>query len=193
MPAPARTSTAAIVSAGRMILERDGLSGLTMQAVAGAVGVRAPSLYKRVRDRSALIRLLADDVADELAERLDAAATSGDPDRDLRAVLEEFRAFAHSHQAAYPLLFDPRPGGTSPEVRDRSSAVVLRVAEGLAGEREALAGARMIVAWGHGFVTMELAGAFQLGGDVEAAWAYGVDGLVRALGRDGRRSLSGSR
>ena len=193
MPAPARTSTSEIVSAGRAILERDGLSGLTMQAVAGAVGVRAPSLYKRVRDRSALIRLLADDVAAELAERLDAAATTGDPDRDLRAVLGTFRTFAHTNQAAYPLLFDPRPGGTSPEVRDRSSAVVLRVAEGLTGETDALAGARMIVAWAHGFVTMELADAFQLGGDVDAAWAYGVDGLGRALRRDRGRSLTGSR
>jgi hypothetical protein len=39
----------------------------------------------------------------------------------------------------------------------------------------------MITAWAHGFVTMELAGAFRLGGDVEEAWAYALDGLVGAL------------
>jgi hypothetical protein len=40
-----------------------------------------------------------------------------------------------------------------------------------------------VVAWANGFVTMELAGAFQLGGDVDEAWDYALDGLVVALGR----------
>ena len=54
MPTPERTSYAEIVAAGRDILEESGPTGLTMQSVAQRVGVRAPSLYKRVRDRDAL-------------------------------------------------------------------------------------------------------------------------------------------
>src|SRR5215470_551998 len=155
MPAPARTSTAAVVAAGRTILERDGLPGLTMQAVADAVGVRAPSLYKRVRDRAALVRLIADDLAAELAERLDDAATTGDAEQDLRSVVAAFREFAHANPAAYPLLFDPRRGGPSPEALERSSAAVLGVAADLAGADRALPAARTVVAWAHGFVSME--------------------------------------
>ena len=52
MPTPSRTSTAEIVAAGRAILEAEGFEGLTMQRVAAAVGVRAPSLYKRVDGRA---------------------------------------------------------------------------------------------------------------------------------------------
>lgn len=181
MPAPARTSTAAVVTAGRAILERDGLAALTMQAVADAVGVRAPSLYKRVRDRGALVRLIADDVAGELAESLDAAAAGGDAEQDLRGVAAAFRAFAHANPAAYPLLFDPRPGGPSPEALARSSAAVLGVAAALAGQERALPAARTFVAWASGFVSMELAGAFQLGGEVEEAWEYGVNLLAESL------------
>ena len=59
MPTPDRTSLAEIVEAGRELLERDGIQGLTMQAVATQVGVRAPSLYKRVSNRDALVALVA--------------------------------------------------------------------------------------------------------------------------------------
>jgi len=185
MPAPARTSTEAVVTAARGIVERDGLDALTMQRVADEVGVRAPSLYKRVRDRADLVRLVADQVAYELADRLDAVVGSGDPHDDLRAVAGAFREFARANPASYTLLFDPRSGGMSPEARDTSVSVLLRVATDLAGPDDGLSAARLVTAWATGFVAMELAGAFQLGGDVESAWAYAVEHLVAAVAGDG--------
>ncbi|MGC4112841.1 MAG: WHG domain-containing protein [Nocardioides sp.] len=182
MPAPARTSTEAVVAAGRDLLERDGLDSLTMQAVAHEVGVRAPSLYKRVAGRDALIGLIVESAALELAERIDTVVSGDDPAEDLRALAGEFRAFARSHPATFPLLFDPRQAGpASAAVRERSVSAVRRVAGRLAGAERELPAARMLVAWANGFVTMELAGAFQLGGDVEEAWEFGLAGLVRAL------------
>jgi AcrR family transcriptional regulator len=181
MPAPARTTTAAVVTAGRAILEQGGLDALTMQAVADAVGVKAPSLYKRVAGRDALVRLVVDQVALELAAEVDAAVAGADPAADLRAVADAFRRFARRNAAAYPLLFDPRQGGMSDHARDRSSQAVLRVSAALAGEEHGLAGARMVVAWAHGFVTMELAGAFRLGGEVEEAWDFALARMVTAL------------
>jgi AcrR family transcriptional regulator len=181
MPAPARTSTAAVVAAGRAIVETDGVEALTMQRVADAVGIRAPSLYKRVGSRSGLVRMVADQVALDLAETLDGAVGSGDPEADLRAVAAAFRSFARRNSASYPLVFEPGTGGISPEARDRASATVLEVARAIAGEQDALPAARTVVAWAQGFISMELSGAFQLGGDVDKAWEYGVTGLVRAL------------
>jgi AcrR family transcriptional regulator len=186
MPAHAQTSTAAIVAAGRYLLEEHGADALTMHSVAVAVGVRAPSLYKHVSSRSDLLRLILEDATDELTSALDAAAGSGEPAADLRAMAVAYRSFAHSNPAAYTLMYSPHalPGAT--ERSARSSATLLRTVAELAGPQHALLAARTIVAWANGFIAMELAGAFRLGGDVEQAWTFGLDQVLAAIRQAGR-------
>jgi len=75
------------------------------------------------------------------------------------------------------------PGATERAVR--SAATFLRVIAELAGPQHALHAARTIVAWAHGFITMELAGAFLLGGNVEQAWDFGLDRVLTAVRRIG--------
>ena len=82
MPTPDRTSLEAIVLAGRELLESDGLDGLTMQSVAQRVGVRAPSLYKRVRNRDELVALIADATLRELGSRIHEATGEAGGDVD---------------------------------------------------------------------------------------------------------------
>jgi AcrR family transcriptional regulator len=154
-----------------------------MRDVADAVEVRAPSLDKRVRSRSDLFRLILEDVADELTATLDAAASSGDPAADLRAMVAAYRRFAHANPAAYTLLWAPEAVSGATARYERSSATLLRVVTELAGPRHALPAARTIVAWAHGFITMELAGAFRLGGDVEQAWDFGLGRVLNAVQR----------
>src|SRR4051812_24199003 len=183
MPTPSRTSLEDIVAAGRALVTAGGPDALTMQAVAEKVGVRAPSLYKRVRDRSALLRLVVEDGLRELGIAMDAAANSGDAATDLRALATEFRDFAHAQPKLFGLLFASADDSAAPDVDllARASSPVIRTAERLAGPDDALPAARTITAWAVGFVQMELAGAFQLGGDVQEAFDYGIDRLAVAL------------
>ena len=58
---------------------------------------------------------------------------------------------------------------------------MLRLITELAGPKHALPAARTIVAWANGFITMELAGAFRLGGDLEDAWTFGMDRVLDAV------------
>jgi len=44
-----------------------------------------------------------------------------------------------------------------------------------------LEAARSTVAWARGFIEMELTGAFRLGGDVEAAYQYGIERITDAV------------
>ncbi|WP_448004141.1 TetR/AcrR family transcriptional regulator [Agromyces bauzanensis] len=184
MPTPERTSLVEIVRAGRDLLESGGLEGLTMQAVAHRVGVRAPSLYKRVRNREELVTLIVDSTVRELGERIAAAAdAAGDePRRALRRIARAGRDFAHERPTGFLLVFSP-----GSELRldtgslEAAVAPLLRVAAGLAGEEDALDSARMFTAWFTGFVSMELAGGFRLGGEVDRAFEFGLDRLAHAL------------
>ncbi|WP_030489194.1 TetR/AcrR family transcriptional regulator [Micromonospora chokoriensis] len=183
MPTPDRTSLADIVTAARQILESEGLPRLTMQAVAERVGVRAPSLYKRVRNRDALIRLVTEATVHDLGEQLSAVTGSGDPRQDLAELARAFRTFAHAQPASYHLIFANGPAETRPslDALTLASTPALRVAADLAGPEHALAAARTLTAWANGFISMELAGAFNLGGDLDDAFEFGIDRLTVAL------------
>ncbi|MCR2784345.1 MULTISPECIES: TetR-like C-terminal domain-containing protein [unclassified Microbacterium] len=187
MPTPARTSLDGIVAAGRAILASDGLAALTMQAVADRVGVRAPSLYKRVRSRDQLLRLIATAAAHELGDRLDAivARRTGGPDAraQLTELAHEVRSFAHARPEEYRLVFAPTSEATRPDPEALTHAVapLLHITTELAGADDALEAARTVTAWATGFIGMELAGAFRLGGDVDRAYAFGIARLATAL------------
>jgi AcrR family transcriptional regulator len=176
MPTPERTSLDAIVRAAAEILEEEGLTGVTMQAVAQRVGVRAPSLSKRVEGRDTLLRLVAEATLGELAARVE-------PIEDAAELAGAFRAFGRERPAAFLLVMAPAPGTpvARQEFRDAASTSVLRVAAGLAGEERALEAARTLTAWSTGFVGMEINGAFTLGGDVESAWRFGLSRVIAAL------------
>ncbi len=184
-PAHAKTSDEAILDAAAELLETGGLDALTMQEVARVVGVRAPSLYKRVRDRAALIRAVQEDAATELAVELDRATTGMDPRRDIVSMLNAFRGFAHRRAGVYGLLFAalPKDVQISPEANRAAIEPLFRVLTPLTGgdPERTLEAARLLVAFAHGFVSMELAGAFRLGGDVDAAWRAGVATIVDAV------------
>jgi AcrR family transcriptional regulator len=178
-PAPARTSTDAIVVAARSILESGGLDSVTMRSVAEAVGVKGPSLYKRLPDRAALLRAIADDVVGDLSRTMSRATDTSDPRADLRAAAVAYRTFVRANPHGYRLLFtdlaDANPDASSLAAL---GAPVVDAMTHLVDPSDALEGARTFVAWAHGFVSMELAGAFRLGGDLDAAYAFGIEAIL---------------
>ncbi|HMO09917.1 MAG TPA: TetR-like C-terminal domain-containing protein, partial [Actinotalea sp.] len=80
-------------------------------------------------------------------------------------------------------VFQPGAEATRADAEVSAAAVapLLRTARDLVGEGDALAAARTVTAWASGFLSMELADAFRMGGDVDEAFAFGVETLVSAL------------
>ena len=182
-PARARTSHDAILAAARALLEDGGLDAVTMQAVADRVGVRAPSLYKRLSGRPALLTALADDVAGDLARAVAPALAEADAEQAVRVLASRYRAFAHRSPAAYRVLFADLMPEANPSQRANADAAagLLQITRRLVGPERELEAARLLVSFAHGFVSMELAGAFRLGGDVDAAFEFAVEALIRGL------------
>jgi hypothetical protein len=51
----------------------------------------------------------------------------------------------------------------------------------LIGPSHALEAARTLVSWAHGFASMELAGGFRLGGDLDAAYEFGIESILAGV------------
>jgi AcrR family transcriptional regulator len=187
MPTPAKTGRDQVVAVARELLEQGGPDAVTMNAVAERVGVRPPSLYKHVRDRRALLAEVVAAAVGELNDRAEAARVDADPASTVRELLRALRRFAHEQPQGFGLVFGVVEGVPRPTPADlaRSLDPLLAATTALLGAEHALDGARFLTAWSTGHITMELGDAFQMGGDVEAAWEWGLERAVATVG--GRR------
>lgn len=98
------------------MIDRDGLTALSMRAVAGELGVGTMSLYRYVRDRHELEGLVVDAVLGSVNVTMPARATW---EKQLKVLAERIRAEAGAHPEAVPLLISHR----------HSSQSVMRCAE----------------------------------------------------------------
>ncbi len=190
MPAPPKTTDAEIIEAARKLVERDGHGGFSMNDVAAAVGVRAPSLYGRFADRAALLTAVEVEVWRKLARAIGRVPQRQDPVETLAALARAYRAFGKAHPKSYALIFnvDAERSEEGAQARAAAVAITLPSFAALVGEDEALAAARTLVPFLHGFVSMELASAFRLGGGIDDAFERGVATILAGLStRHGRR------
>src|SRR5271156_1667759 len=94
MPAHPKTTDAQIVHAARQLVEREGRDGFSMNDVAAAVGIRAPSLYGRFKDRASLLGVVELEVCAEIAGLLANSVIANDPEATLMAQARAYRRFA---------------------------------------------------------------------------------------------------
>lgn len=180
MPTPAKTSDDAILQAARVALEQSGSDGFSLNDVAAAVGVRTPSLYKRITDRKALLTALEQRGFSELALVLQECVAA---DRPLHRMAHAYRRFARRSPRLYERMFaaDAVRSDESLRWREAAAAPVMRALSTQVAATRVLVAARMLTAFLHGFVSMESAGAFRLGGDPEADFAEALDAVLSAL------------
>lgn len=100
MPRPRSLTPAQLATAAVTVLDRDGLDGLSMRAVAKELGMGTMSLYRYVTDRGQLEELVVDLVLSHTEFELPRA----DPYERLRILAERVRDVVSAHSAVVPLL-----------------------------------------------------------------------------------------
>ena len=78
---------AQVVKAARRLVEREGRDGFSKNDVAASVGIRAPSLYGRFKDRASLLGAVELQVCAELTVLLGKAVIANDSFRILTIAL----------------------------------------------------------------------------------------------------------
>jgi AcrR family transcriptional regulator len=167
----------ATAAATRLFAER-GYEGVTMRAVADALGVSAMTTYRYVADKDELFALVRTEAFRRFADRLEAAlAGRGDPVRRLRRLKHAYVRFAVDEPDAYATMFQlrqPDPREAPPELAAhsrRAFATLHRtVADAVAAGQlsgDPLTVAHLMWASTHGLVSLHLAGKLGMGRSIE--------------------------
>jgi AcrR family transcriptional regulator len=175
---------AQVVGVAADIADAEGLDGVTLARVAGALGVRSPSLYNHVAGREGLLRALAAQSTRELATELRRAATGRAGAAAIVAVADAQRSYALAHPGRYAsTVAAPAKGDVEHEQAAADAVDVLTAVlggSGLEGD-ELIHAARALRSAVHGFAALEAAGGFGLAVDRDESFRRLVEALAEGL------------
>jgi AcrR family transcriptional regulator len=107
-----------IKQTARRVLVDQGVDGLALRAVARAMGMTAPGLYRYFASREDLVEHVVADLYDELTGTLEQVRDAADPASSglqLLLVARAFRTWAITHRPEFGLLFGSAGLGVLPE------------------------------------------------------------------------------
>lgn len=161
---PARTtklSRDAIVNAALTFLDREGWDALTINALAGQLGTKGPSLYNHVHSLDDLRRTVRMRVIDDIIEMLNTVGAGRTRDDAVAVMASAYRSYAHHHPGRYSAFTRMPFGGDDPEYSAATKAAAGPVIEVLTSyglEEDAFYAALQFWSALHGFVLLEMTG-----------------------------------
>jgi len=173
-----------VVSTAGDIADEEGVTALTMSAVAQRLGVSVPGLYKHVDGLPDVNRMLAVRATNELADALSASVMGLAGDAALQSLCRAYREYAKQHPGRYAATVTA-PTAVDVEHQAAANRAVTAVLAMFSSYQltadDAIDAARYLRSVLHGFVTLELAGGFGLPQDVDASFDQAVVATKHAL------------
>lgn len=181
-PYPAQVSYDDIIDHARTMIEAEGVEGLSLSKLAAKLGIKAPSLYRHVDSKTALLRAVNEGTALQLLDTLKTTfeETAGDAKTKLMKVAHAYRHFAHTYPATYGLVFTNTIGDLRPDAAqmERGAIPLQGLIAQVTGEEYSLAALRGAMALLHGFVMLELSGQYQREGNLDEAFTRSVQAYL---------------
>jgi AcrR family transcriptional regulator len=161
MAYPKLLSSANILKTTMHLVEHGDADGLSLRAVALALGVKAPSLYRYFPDKEALETAVAEEILTIMLGEFRTASATADPDARFRRLVDAYLYFARARFPLYTFVMQNRHperygSGAGKEVWN----LLLEAASGVSGEPDDTAAAVATWAFVHGYATLENSGAF---------------------------------
>ena len=135
MPRPRSLTREDIAVAALTVVDRDGVSGLSMRAVASELGTSAMALYRYVDDREQLEHWIVDHVLAAVDLSLPTPASW---QQQIVALLERSRRAVTAHPGVVPLLLVHRHASTA-SLRLIEAMLAVLAEAGFSGERRVVA------------------------------------------------------
>ncbi|MCB0995001.1 MAG: WHG domain-containing protein [Acidimicrobiales bacterium] len=178
----ARLDEGRVIEAAERVVDRDGWDGLTMTVLARELAIRTPSLYNHVDGLDAVRALLQRRVLTQLGTELRDAALGRSREDGLRTLAHVYRDFARRHPGRYTALSRQMPEEATGEAEAHALEALAAILRSF-GLSDAEQQDALVPLWStvHGFVTLELNGAFPPGTDAEAAYERTLDGVLRVV------------
>lgn len=163
-----------LVDAAFRILDQEGRDALTMRRLAEDLGMRAPSLYKHVKDKATLETALIEDVLFDMGDDLHAALAEAGDHGAVASILHAYRERSLAHPNRYRLA----TGGQLrrdllPECLEEWAGQPFFFAAGDPYRSQAL------WSFAHGMVILEIDGRYPEGSDLDRTWAAGATAFSR--------------
>jgi AcrR family transcriptional regulator len=177
-----KLSRAAIVNAALTFLDREGWDALTINALAGQLGTKGPSLYNHLHSLDDLRRSVRIRVVDDILHMLSTVAAGRTRHDAVMAMASAYRSYALHHPGRYSAFTRMPLGGDDPEFTMASHAAAAPMIEvlasyGVSGETAYYAALQFWAAL-HGFVLLEMTGVMGAGVRCAGAGGAGVGGAA---------------
>lgn len=170
MPYPSQIDRDGIIETARELIETQGLEAVTLRAVAYAMGVKAPSLYRYVKNKNAMLIAINEMTSRALVEVMMQAADNAAPLLDrLVMVAQAYRQYAHANPVCYELAMSSNPDiQPAQDVRVQLVLPLQALFAELTNEADSLVALRGAYAFLHGWVSLEIGRQLRRGGDLDA-------------------------
>ena len=165
------------------MVECGNADGISLRAVASALSVKAPSLYRYFPQKEALELAVANEALQAMLAGLQSAAAIPDSEGRFRETAQAYLRFARERFALYSFLMSRVPETHGSDLAKAVWNLLLEAASGVSGQPNDTSAAVATWSFLHGYAVLEHSGGFGASGP-----RYGLERVMTAFLTNFRQS-----